>query len=807
MFLSARAPDRRLRALLSAGTRTAILALLLLAAAGPYRPYRIAADRPNVLLADRSGSISPAGRREEEGILASLAADGEAREVPFGDERRSDPRREILRLAAADAARVILATDGLLEGEVAPLLAGLVRAGRAVGVIPLRAEAEEARPPEPSVPRIEVPRPLRHDLPVTVKVRAPGAARVVLLLDGKEIGRAPVEEGRGPAVFPDLVLPPGSHRLAAVAAAASAARASVERIRVEGPLPVLVVGASPGTPVPALLRARGLAVETAASWTLPREAWERARVIVSLPAAPLPPGGEALVPWVTGGGGLLVLSGRAPALSRYRGRAAADLLPGAPLEAEPEPARPPEKPPPPTPGKLPEGASPAKVEKEAATLTLLLVLDRSGSMHGSKIRMARAACLAAAETLAPSDRLGVLAFNEGFEWIQKPAPAGDLDRLARNLRRLEARGGTEIYPALKEAARAMDEEKTAVRHVILVSDGQDLIAGFHRLVTGMRDRKITVSTVGVGTDFDAEFLGSLAGWGAGRFWPALDPRELPRVVTLDTRRVIRTAKPPARPSPDVTAGREREKPRPPAPPPAPPAAVRLAAPLPFLGGLAFPPLPGVERTAPRFPARVALVTEEGTPVLLFWRYGSGRVALFAADPGDWAAWPDLGRFLVQVSRFLAGGTAGPGAAGPRLAIRGDRVEVTLEEGAREPLEARVEAGGARTPLPLARTGPRTFSGRLPPAPPGTLQVVTVRDGRGGESAAARIAPRPAEETARGLDGDRLRALARAAGVEPGRIPPPPPPERRPGRHPAHLPFLLAALVLIPVDTAIRRVRV
>ena len=73
-------------------------------------------------------------------------------------------------------------------------------------------------------------------------------------------------------------------------------------------------------------------------------------------------------------------------------------------------------------------------EKEKPSLAMMLVIDKSGSMGGEKIEMAKEAARAAVELLGPSDKVGVLAFEGENFWVSEMHPCTDkgfvLDRIA-----------------------------------------------------------------------------------------------------------------------------------------------------------------------------------------------------------------------------------------------------------------------------------------------------------------------------------------------------------------------------------------
>jgi Ca-activated chloride channel family protein len=152
---------------------------------------------------------------------------------------------------------------------------------------------------------------------------------------------------------------------------------------------------------------------------------------------------------------------------------------------------------------------------------VVLVLDRSGSMHGWKMVAARRAAARIVDTLTAADRFAVLTFDNH---IDRPAglPAGLTSATDRNryravehLARVDARGGTELLAPLREAAGLLTDAGRD-RVLVLVTDGQvgneDQILA--ELAAPLRD--VRVHTVGIDQAVNAGFLGGLAGLGGGR---------------------------------------------------------------------------------------------------------------------------------------------------------------------------------------------------------------------------------------------------------------------------------------------------
>ena len=154
---------------------------------------------------------------------------------------------------------------------------------------------------------------------------------------------------------------------------------------------------------------------------------------------------------------------------------------------------------------------------------MMLVIDKSGSMGGEKIEMAKEAARAAVELLGPSDKVGVLAFEGENFWVSEMHPCTDkgfvLDRIAS----LEAGGGTVMAPAMEEAHETLRSTVAKLKHVIILTDGVSSPGDFEGIAQAMAADRITCSTVAMGGDADQSLLEEIARLGNGRSYVADDP--------------------------------------------------------------------------------------------------------------------------------------------------------------------------------------------------------------------------------------------------------------------------------------------
>ena len=275
---------------------------------------------------------------------------------------------------------------------------------------------------------------------------------------------------------------------------------------------------------------------------------------------------------------------------------------------------------------------------EMPHVALLFVLDKSGSMgagaEGStKLDLAKAAAIAAADIMNPTDQVGILAFDAAWDWALPFRQVGKGEWISERLSSLQSDGGTDLYKAMLEAHRGIAAKQAAIKHVIVLSDGLTDKADFHSLVAKMARDGITVSTVSVGNDADVQLMADIAKDGKGRGYVALDPETIPQIFTTETLLISR----------DLLI----EK-------PVTPSIVTPSGPLKGLPQNNLPALRGYVLTYPK-PRTELLMRADQDPLLVAWRYGVGRVTAFTSDLSgrwgrDWVAWQGFPQWASQVAR-------------------------------------------------------------------------------------------------------------------------------------------------------------
>ncbi|MDA1263590.1 MAG: VWA domain-containing protein [Planctomycetota bacterium] len=277
---------------------------------------------------------------------------------------------------------------------------------------------------------------------------------------------------------------------------------------------------------------------------------------------------------------------------------------------------------------------PIKKNVEKPNLALTLVIDKSGSMSGTKIELAKEAAIASAEVLKGNDRFGVVAFDSRAEWITPITDSSDAGVITSTMSRLVAGGGTNIYPALKSAYDELLNEDAKLKHIILLTDGQTQGSGYDTLVQHIAADGITLSTVGIGDGADAQLLGDMASWGGGEYYFTNDFGSIPQIFTRETMRASKSMLIEEPFVPTVLATHDALK---------------------GIDPEAMPFLLGYVATQPKDNANVALVSDYGDPILASWTYGMGVSVAFTSDAkarwaGDWVSWEGFGKFWGQLVR-------------------------------------------------------------------------------------------------------------------------------------------------------------
>lgn len=703
---------------------------------------------------------------------------------------------------AGTARRLVLLSDGRsTSSTIEAAVRAVAQAGAPVEVRPIGS----ARASDAVVESLDAPARVRQgqafELTASVRSAQSMSAALQILGDGQLIAERQVQLDPGPNQFTVAVpaQPRGFRRWQARLVSNLDTEPRNNRAdaftEVESPPRVLIAEGrtDEGAPIEAALKATGLESVRLPAVQLPRTpsalSEYAAVVLVNVPLAALPDKGDGLRVYVHDlGRGLITVGGdSAYALGAYF---------DSPLEqALPVESR-------------------LRNRKDEPAVALVMAIDKSGSMAvchcaqgggpdppGStpKVDVAKEAAIRSAAALGPDDEFGVVAFDTAARWVVHTAPLVDKAAAESSVADIQGSGGTNIYGGLAEAIDSLKQSRAAVKHVVLLTDGWSNVGNYDALLAEARAAGITVSTVSAGGG-SPELLASIASKAGGVFYQPRSSSEIPEILVRETQSRLR------RYVQEETFT---------------PAA---AAPSTILKDITtVPPLLGYINTSAKPSATVALLSPSRDPVLAQWQYGLGRSVAWTADAGgrwtrEWMGTPQFRRLFSQAVDWARGRPS----SNVEAAVHVENGRVRLEVDARTPTGSYLNgaAGSAQVFGPdggtasaaLEQTAPGRYSAELPAGQPGSyvasVSLSTPRE---------RLQTPPvgfgigysAEYRESGPDFGALALIAAQTGG--AEVKSPADVFRRPvpaGTTSHHLwrPLLLTALLLLPIEVALRRAR-
>ncbi|MFZ4765096.1 MAG: VWA domain-containing protein, partial [Roseimicrobium sp.] len=155
-------------------------------------------------------------------------------------------------------------------------------------------------------------------------------------------------------------------------------------------------------------------------------------------------------------------------------------------------------------------------EEEKQSSALALVIDRSGSMAGEKLEMAKSAAVATAEVLTRNDSIGVYAFDSEAHVVVPMTRLTSSATVAGQIAGVTSGGGTHMQPAMIEARNALQRVNAKIKHMIILTDGQTTGTGYEALASQCRAEGVTISTVAIGEGSHVGLLQAIASLGGGQ---------------------------------------------------------------------------------------------------------------------------------------------------------------------------------------------------------------------------------------------------------------------------------------------------
>jgi len=147
-------------------------------------------------------------------------------------------------------------------------------------------------------------------------------------------------------------------------------------------------------------------------------------------------------------------------------------------------------------------------------LNLSLVLDKSGSMQGKKIKNLRAAAKLVVDRLGPQDTISIVAFSDRKYLIADSQSVADKEALKKKIDRIRDGGGTAISGGMGQGLSELDKALSpdVVSRMLLLTDGQTFGDEKQCKKLGKKagDKGVVVNALGLGDDWNEDLLDEIA---------------------------------------------------------------------------------------------------------------------------------------------------------------------------------------------------------------------------------------------------------------------------------------------------------
>ena len=182
---------------------------------------------------------------------------------------------------------------------------------------------------------------------------------------------------------------------------------------------------------------------------------------------------------------------------------------------------------------------------ERPPVNVALVIDKSGSMRGERIRQAREAAIMALRRLDENDIVSVVVFDSDVRVLVPATKMTCREDIIRQIRGIAAGGTTALYAGVQAGAQEVQKFYSAnrVNRVILLSDGHANVGPrtpqeLGHLGARLSEKGLSVSTIGLGLSYNEDLMSILAYKSDGAHYFSESPAELASVFEREFERTL-----------------------------------------------------------------------------------------------------------------------------------------------------------------------------------------------------------------------------------------------------------------------------
>lgn len=186
-----------------------------------------------------------------------------------------------------------------------------------------------------------------------------------------------------------------------------------------------------------------------------------------------------------------------------------------------------------------------KTQKSRAPVNIVLVLDKSGSMQGTKIEEARKGAIEAVKRLGPQDIVSVVTYDSTVQVLVPATKLTDKAAVCRKISQIQAAGRTALFAGVSKGAAELRKfiDRERVNRVVLLSDGKanvgpSSVSELASLGASLKKEGISVSTMGLGLDYNEDLMLQLASRSGGNHIFVEDATQLAGIFQEEFKTVL-----------------------------------------------------------------------------------------------------------------------------------------------------------------------------------------------------------------------------------------------------------------------------